>query len=230
MRPQTASTPTPITSDAHAGRSQVAERAVLAVAESVPVEQGVAPEAVVAIESGGDGVQAVLVQVEIRGRVLAEGAARGQQAQRGHQHEHAQPDPGPAPGQARRLGLAVGLELVGHVVVVDPQHRQVGLLQVGHDPGGEHQLDHPGHQQVGQHHGRDGLGQVERGVQRRAVGRVEQHRLQAQLDGAAQGGRVQADVAARCRRPAPAWGRSATAAGSGPGRRRSPPPAARRPC
>ena len=80
--------------------------------------------------------------------------------------------------------------------MVDPQQREVGALQVRDDARGERELDRAGDREVRERHRRDRLREMERRVQRRAVGAVEQRRLQPELDRRAQRGDVEPDVAA----------------------------------
>ncbi len=124
-------------------------------------------------------MESVLAEVEVVGRVLAEGPAGSEQPERSEHDEHADTDEGPAPSEAATSGH---LTVERYIGMVDVQHRHVGSLEERDHPEGERELDETGHREMGERHGRDGLGEVERRVQRRAIGGLEQIRLDAELD------------------------------------------------
>ena len=77
--------------------------------------------------------------------------------------------------------------------MIDAQQRQVGALQVRDHARGQCEFDGPGDDDVSKHHCGDRLREMERRVQRRTVGAVEQRRLQSELDCGAERGGIDAD-------------------------------------
>ena len=95
--------------------------------------------------------------------------------------------------------------------MVDAQERKVRTLKVRDHAGRQRELDAARHREMRERHRRDRLREMERRVQRRAVGGVEQHGLQAELDRRAQRGHVQAHVRAELR---PSSGRRGDVSGA----------------
>ena len=79
--------------------------------------------------------------------------------------------------------------------MVDAQQREIRSLQVREDAHGQRELDPAGDREMRQRHRRNRLTQMERRVQRSAVGGVEQHGLEPELDRGCQRRRVETGVA-----------------------------------
>ncbi len=100
--------------------------------------------------------------------------------------------------------------------MVDAQDGHVRPLEVRDDADGERGLDEPGHEQVRPEHRRHGLREMERRVQRYAVRVLEQVGLDPELDGGAQGGGIDPDVATDARGEGSAGRRQRRVAGQDP--------------
>ena len=125
---------------------------------------------------------------------LTPGVTRGQQAQRRGHDKHGDQD---ERGDQRGL---LGSSALGSKLAIDglgpDDNARRRLLNETVDGGRRHALDHAGNQHMRNHHGRNGNGQREGAVQRRARSVSKEHGLNTKLDRRAQGRQAQADPAA----------------------------------
>ena len=112
MTPPSASSTTAIDGDAERARRRGSRpTGCVSPAEVVAVEQGVVPEAGVVVQPVRHRVEVVLLQVEIRRRVLAE-RAPGASRPSGVSSDHrAEPDPAPTASRAGAAGARSGVGL-----------------------------------------------------------------------------------------------------------------------
>ena len=222
-QPATRTSTTPTMRTCRRRPTRVADGGMAAVLEAVAVEERVDQKSLYSLQAVRHRVEAVPLQVEIGGAVLAERAARGEQPER-RQHDHrAEADRGCPRSPSWRGAAAGSASVLGHCAVVDPQQRQVGPLEVRDRRRGQRELDDAGDDEVRESHRRDRLRRG--GTARRAgvpVGAfVEQVGLQAELDRGAQRGGVEADVGADTGRERPPRRRQRRAPRRAAGRRRS---------
>ena len=172
--------PAPTARMPNTGRHEVADRRVPVVREVVAVEERVVPEARVVPQAVGHRAEVVLPRGSGPAGLSSPNAPPGARSPSGVSTAIT-PSPTNAHRQRNRRGDATSASVVGNRGVVDPQQRQVGALQVRDHSRGERELHRAGDGEVRERHRRDRLREMERRVQRRAVGAVEERRLQPEL-------------------------------------------------